>query len=486
MGETGETGETYQQGGVTRVKNVTRESNTQPLLATTRRSRLATPAVVLLLLFGINTMNYLDRLLAVAVGPTLKAEFHLTDAAVGVLTSAFLIVYTLAALPAGLLADRVSRARVVSAGVALWSFMSTATAFVRGFGGLVFTRAAVGIGEASYFPAGSALLSAYYPLKTRARAMSRWGTGQIVGAMLAFILAACFYRIFGEALGWRVAFLVAGLPGLALAIIIWRVPDAPAQPEASFPNPDTPRLTTPAPATPVGALPAAPAVTAIDQLARIATVLRIPTVRLGIVLQALTYIAVTPTATFIPIYLRSRRGPFHLGATEADLLAGTLLVVGGLSGVLLGGYLADWLSARTRGGRILAIGAGFACGLPCYVIMLLSHSILVFAIAGLFAVLALNIQVGPLGAIVQDATPPILRATAVAVVLLLAHLLGDAWASTATGLLSTAMGERTGLALLLVGGPALLAAIVVSVFGARLYARDVARRAHEAAASPPV
>ncbi|HLZ21927.1 MAG TPA: MFS transporter [Ktedonobacterales bacterium] len=461
------------------MKHVTRESNTQPFLPPSRRPRLATPAVVLVLLFGINALNYLDRLLAVAVGPTLKSEFHLTDAAIGVLTSAFLIIYTLAALPAGLLADHFSRARVVAAGVGLWSLMSAATAFVRGFSGLVLTRAAVGIGEASYFPAGTALLSNYYPLKTRARAMSRWGTGQIFGAMLAFVLAALFFHLFGETLGWRVAFLVAGIPGLALAVIMWRVPDAPTHPATSFPHPNAPqspaRMPTPAVRT--------RAITPADHLAHIVAVVRIPTVRLSIVLQALTYIAVTPTATFIPIYLRSRHGPFHLGATQADLLAGALLVVGGLAGVLLGGYLADWLSARTRGGRILAIGAGFACGLPCYVTMLLCHSIVLFAVAGLFAILALNIQVGPLGAVVQDATPPALRATAVAVVLLLAHLLGDAWASTAAGALSTAMGERTALALLFIGAPALLVAVVVSAFGARVYARDVARRAHEAAAS---
>lgn len=475
------------------MNNVTHEANRQPHVATKRRGHLYTPGVVLALLFGINVANYLDRLLAVAVGPTIKATFHLTDAGVGALTSAFLIVYTLAALPAGLLADRVSRARVVAAGVGLWSLMSAATAVVRGFGGLVVTRAAVGIGEASYFPAGTALLSSYYPLKTRARAMSRWGTGQLVGAMLAFLLSALFFRLFGEALGWRVAFLVAGLPGLALAFLMWRVPDAPTQPAASFPNPDTPKLAIPAPIHPVGAQPGvsgAPAASAgstrpaiATLYDRIATVLRIPTVRLGIVLQALTYIAVTPTVTFLPIYLRSRHGPFHLGAAQADLLSGALIVVGGLSGVLLGGYLADWLSARARGGRILAIGVGFACGLPCYVVMLLSHSVALFAIAGLFAVLALNIQVGPLGAIVQDVTPPALRATAVAAGLLLAHLFGDAWASTATGALSTAMGERSSLALLIIGAPALLIATLVSLYGARIYARDVALRAHEAAAA---
>src|SRR5258708_602485 len=111
-------------------------------------ARIRRPAFVFWLLFGINVVNYLDRFIAIAVGPTLKVRFHLHDEQVGLLTSAFLLIYTLSAIPLGLIADRVPRARVVAVGVGLWSLASGATAFVRGFRGLLLTRAAVGIGEA--------------------------------------------------------------------------------------------------------------------------------------------------------------------------------------------------------------------------------------------------------------------------------------------------------------------------------------------------
>src|SRR5262249_12448834 len=114
-----------------------------------------------------------------------------------------------------------------------WSVASAATAFAAGFRGLFAARAAVGIGEASYYPAGTALLSGYFPHSERARVMSRWQAGQIVGMALAFALSAVFVHLFGEALGWRVVFFVAGPPGLVLGVLMWLAADAPAAPAAS-------------------------------------------------------------------------------------------------------------------------------------------------------------------------------------------------------------------------------------------------------------
>jgi MFS transporter, Spinster family, sphingosine-1-phosphate transporter len=467
----------------------TRDNATTPSLpvertAAARQARKApgpAAAWVLWLLFSINVVNYLDRLLVVAVGPTIKAQFHLTDWDIGRLSSAFLIVYTLASLPLGLLADRVARGRVVAVGVALWSVMSGATAFTRGFAGLFVTRTAVGVGEASYFPAGLALLSAYYPLRERARAISQWGAGQIVGAALAFAVSAACYHWLGGGVGWRVAFLVAAVPGLALAALMWPVPDGPGAARAA-------RSPVEARASGGGLAGETWPVQARAALAhawtRVRAVLRIRTVVVSIMLQALIYIAVTPTVTFLTIYIRSSESGLRLNDAQAALVSGVVIVVGGLAGTLSGGYVADWLGERWRGGRLLTVAVGCGVGLPCYVAMLLTHSMQTFIVVGTLAVLALNLQVGPLGAVVQDATPPGLRASAVAVGLLAAHLLGDAWAPTAAGGLSTALGGRTNVGLLLVGAPALLVGVVVAIVGARIYAADVERRTREAMVEP--
>jgi MFS transporter, Spinster family, sphingosine-1-phosphate transporter len=430
--------------------------------------RFATARPVFWLLFSINLVNYLDRLLAVAVGPTLKQQFHLLDRDIGRLSSAFLIVYTLSTLPLGLLADRAPRAKVVSVCLAFWSLVSMATAGVRSFFGLFITRAGVGVGEAGFFPAGMALLSAYFPLEQRARAIGRWGAGQVVGSALAFALGGAFLHWFDTSAGWRLAFLVAGVPGLVLAVLVWRVQEHPGDVHA-------------APAADPAAgdwrhhvrtwLP--------DLLARTRQALSIPTVRYAVALQALTYIVVTPMVTFLPIYLRSRHSPFQLTDSQAALLAGVPLVVGGIAGTLLGGSLADWLGARIRGGRLLAIGAAFALSVPGLLTILLTHSLVVFVLVGTLAVLTLNLQVGPLGAVLQDVTPPRVRASIVAIALLTAHLLSDTWAPTTVGEISTRYGERPAIGLLAIGLPTLLLAVGVAVLGRRAYADDVDRRVRE-------
>jgi MFS family permease len=431
------------------------------------------------LMFAINLFNYLDRLIAVAVGPTLKAEFQLTDRAIGFLSSAFLLIYTVSALPLGALADRSrSRPRVIAAGVGLWSLFSGLTAVARGFGSLVITRALVGVGEASYYPAGTALLSAYYPRAARARVMGRWLTSQMVGILLAFALSGALFALLPASSAWRVAFLVSAAPGLALAALMWFVADSPGARVPSTPavspdvSPDVSRDVSSGVSR--DGSHSAPAVQIRPTFARqLYAVLRIPSIWVVIALQAIIFIVSTPAITFLPIYVRSHEGPFHLGAAHASFMTGLIVVAGGVLGALLGGPLSDWLTRWNPGGRVLAAGCGFLLAAPCYVAMLLTTRLPVFILAGVLAVLALNLPVGPLTAIPQDVSPPRLRATAVAVTLLLSHLLGDVWAPTAVGSLATALHEHAGPALLIVGIPALVVGVIIASAGARLYVRNL-------------
>jgi len=445
--------------------------------AVVRTKWMRNATVVFWLMFAINAVNYLDRLIVVAVGPALKADFNLLDSQIGILSSAFILVYAVAALPCGLLADRFSRTRVITFGVSLWSLMSAATAFVRSFPPLFFTRAMVGVGEASYYPAGSALLGAYYPLKKRARIMSGWQSGQLFGMVLAFAIVALLDSIIDPAREpWRLAFFITGVPGLILALFIWFVKD---QPDVSVESGEELEA---AEAGSVGdahgaALSLSGGFGAMLQ--SVGTVLRIRTIWVVVALQALMFIVVTPAITFLPIYVHSANGPFHLKSNTTALAAGAIIVVGGVSGILLGGVLADKMSARFRGGRVLAVSLGFALAIPFYALALLTSSLPVFILFGIVAVMALNLPVGPLVAALTDATPPLLRATAFAVALSLAHLLGDVWAPYLVGGISTGLHEHANLALLIVGLPCLAIAAIAAFFGARIYSGDVAKQAHQ-------
>jgi sugar phosphate permease len=433
--------------------------------------------VVFWLMFAINAVNYLDRLIDVAVGPALKSDFNLRDSQIGILSSAFILVYAVAALPCGLLADRFSRTRVITFGVSLWSLMSAATAFVRSFPLLFLTRAMVGVGEASYYPAGSALLGAYYPLKKRARIMSGWQSGQLFGMVLAFGIVALLDSIIDPAREpWRLAFFITGIPGLILAFFIWFVKDQPSVSVESAEEQESD-----AAGHVVDAHGAALSLSGGfgAMMQTVGTVLRIRTVWVVVALQALMFIVVTPAITFLPIYVHSENGPFHLKSNTTALVAGAIIVVGGVSGILLGGVLADKMSARFRGGRVLAVSLGFGLAIPFYAVALLTSSLPVFILFGIVAVMALNLPVGPLVAALTDATPPLLRATAFAVALSLAHLLGDVWAPYLVGGISTGLHEHANLALMIVGLPCLAIAAIAAFFGARIYSSDVAKQAHQ-------
>jgi MFS family permease len=401
----------------------------------------------------------MDRLIVVAVGPTLKIAFQLNNNQIGLLSSAFLLIYTVAALPLGALADRArSKARVVAWGVWLWSLFSGLTGLARGFIGLITTRALVGIGEATYYPAGTALLSAYFPREARARIMGRWQAAQLVGILLAFVLAGTLFAILPASLAWRIAFLLTALPGLALGALMWFVADTPSAPSVDEP-------------TNASAISATPAQQPKQSLlAQALEALHTPTIWVVIILQAIIFIAATPAITFLPIYVRSSSGPFHLNASQASYLIGAIIVIGGLAGTLLGGQLADRLTRWHAGGRALAVAIGLLIALPCYSAMLLTHNLLAFSVLGLLSVLALNLPAGPLTAIPQDVAAPGLRATVVAVTMLLSHLLGDVWSPAAVGALATALGERANLALLIIGAPALAIGVVFALIGAKRYA----------------
>src|SRR6202521_1198349 len=164
---------------------------------------------------GINFLNYMDRWVAAAASPLIQKEFRLSDAQIGLLDSAFLLVYAAAALPFGYWADRGVRRTVVGVGVAIWSIATLFTGFARSFVQLFLSRAVLGIGEASYYPAGTSLLSDYFPKEQRGRAMSIWGAGSAVGIAVGF--AGGGYV--AEKFGWRRAFLFAALPGLVCALL---------------------------------------------------------------------------------------------------------------------------------------------------------------------------------------------------------------------------------------------------------------------------
>src|SRR6266516_1443837 len=330
---------------------------------------------VLALMFGINLFNYLDRYVAASVAPMVKRELNLTDSEIGLFGTAFLLVYAIAAVPFGYWGDRGVRKNVIAVGIAIWSVATLLTGFARNYFQLFVSRAAVGIGEASYYPAGTSLMSDYFPKEQRSRVMSIWGAGSTVGIALGF--AGGGYL--ADKFGWRSVFFIAGGPGLLFALLAYRMRE-PLR----------------------GAVERGPSLarTADAGLKQFLPLLRIPTLRATITAQTLLFFVLASNAFWLPTVLQRR---FELSATNAVLLAGVVIVVGGLIGTLAGGWLADKRALKTPRAHLEVRIAGFVAGAVLITIAILSPlnigPIPVFVPAFLLGVVSVYLYAGPFTAL---------------------------------------------------------------------------------------
>jgi MFS family permease len=172
---------------------------------------------VLGMLTLVYVFNFLDRQLLVILQEPIKAELGLSDTQLGLLSGlAFAAVYVTAALPLAQLAERWSRRSMVALSLAAWSGMTAITGFVNSFAQLLFARAAVGIGEAGASPASHSIISDIFPINRRATALAFYSIGINLGVLLGFLLGGWINEFFG----WRMAFIIVGIPGIALALVV--------------------------------------------------------------------------------------------------------------------------------------------------------------------------------------------------------------------------------------------------------------------------
>jgi MFS family permease len=156
-----------------------------------------------------------------------KKDLHFSDTSIGFLGSVFILMSFVATIPAGYMADRLKRTRVIAVVLASWGAISALNAAVRNFGQFVAVRAALGIGETVDNPGSASLLADYYPATLRGRAYAYQRAAPALGTAIGIALGGAV----GSALGWRAAFLIVGVPGSLLALWMWRSPE-PARGES--------------------------------------------------------------------------------------------------------------------------------------------------------------------------------------------------------------------------------------------------------------
>lgn len=379
----------------------------------------------------LNFLNYIDRFILAAVLPRVKTELILTDFQLGLLANIFLVTYFVTSPIFGALGDRLSRPRLMAAGVSAWSIATAAAGITANFVQLLIARAWVGIGEAAYASISPALLSDYFPRAQRGRAFAVFYVAIPVGSAAGFLLGGALERAFG----WRAGFYAVGLPGIALALLALRLPDPirGAMEEPSLSGRGRRRETQARQGEASIDVP----IKGLHLCATLSGLIR-NTVYAGTVLGYAAYtFALGGLAFFMPTYFERVRG---LELSRANFIVGSVTVFAGLSGTFLGGYLGDRTAARIKHGQLWLSGASsIAAVIPAWQALTVASSpsyVVWFFIAEFF----LFLSTGPVNVVIVSAVHPSVRAMAMAVSIFVIHLLGDAISPPVIGWLADAHG----------------------------------------------
>jgi MFS family permease len=360
-------------------------------------ARAISPTVTLVILTLVYVVNYLDRqILGILNGP-IKAEFHLTNTQIGLLNGpAFALIYATLGIPIAALADRVNRRNVIAATMVLFSIMTILCGYAQTFWQLLLARFGTGIGEAGTSPSVASILADLYPRARRAAALAFYSAGLNIGLLLGFFGGG----LIAELYGWRSAFLVAGLPGLALAAILMLCVREPVRGHVE-------RLED-----------RAPSPSFAEVLAWLRGQRSFGWMALGTSLSSFGgYAAIA----FVPLFLRQSH---HMSLHAI----GFVLAIGtggfGALGTWLAGVLADRFGRRDVRWNMYVPMLAWGFSAPFVPIFLLSSNLYVVLASGIAPAFVGAVYVGPAQAMSQALVPLRMRVRTSAILLFILNILG--------------------------------------------------------------
>lgn len=390
------------------------------------RGLITGASVALSVLAFINLFNYLDRYLLAALVESIKhSELRLTDTELGSLQTAFLLVFSLIAPLFGALGDRRSRPRLIAVGVACWSVATVLSGLAQSYLALFAARAAVGVGEAAYVTIAPSLLADYFPRAQRGRVMAIFFCGIPVGSALGYVVGGVMDQHFG----WRTAFFIAGAPGLALALLCLALGDPPRGSQDA-----------PAGRAALDTGPGRAAAGAERTGGAYSALARNRPYMLTILGYAAYTFALGGLAFWMPAFLERVRGVSRI---EATMSFGEIVVVTGLVGTFLGGWLGDLSARRSPQAHLRLSAIATLLAAPAAWVALTTRSTAIYDVAMVTAQLMMFLSTGPINAAILNLVSPLQRASANALGVLSIHVLGDVPSPWLIGRLSDAssLGE---------------------------------------------
>jgi MFS family permease len=399
------------------------------------------PLWPLLVMAGVSLVDQIDTAVARGVLPVLEDEWHLSDTQLGLITSVFVVVATIATIPAGWVADHYRRTRVIGWTLLSWSGLILLSATAVNYLNLLVARAIMGVGQAVDDPASTSYLGDSYPARMRGRVFSATQVSFFLGTGIGLALGGWV----GETFGWRWAFAVVGLPGAVVAIAAFRLRE-PRRGEAELPESMTweeiaalpPREVTHA----SGAEGLSP-----GQFARLASTELISQLRMIFGIRTMRYVLIGVAAllftvagisTWLPIYYERYA---DMSVTRATAVVGVVLGVGGLIGTIGGGWFSDHSHHRWKGGRIVIV---VWSAVLCAALFMISFAVepvgLRIALQFVGVVAAAGCAPG-LRAAMTDVVPPDSRGVGASAMALTSSLLGTALAPVLVGAVSSLTGS---------------------------------------------
>jgi MFS family permease len=370
--------------------------------------RTSTPHLVftLLVLLGINTMNFFDRQVLGAVQESIKQQWSLSDSQLGGLGTAFILLYAVIGLPLGHLADVWRRKWLLAGGVALWSLFTVASGFAWGFWSLFVFRLGVGVGEASCAPTATSLIGDLVPAGQRTRAMSLFMIGLPLGLALSFLVSSSVAQHYGS---WQAAFFVAGAPGLVLAVLALFIAD-PVRGDVPQPTHSLPALVV------------------------MRRVLSKPTMWWLIGSGALHNFNMYALGSFIASFFKR----YHEVSIERAGQISSLVYGFGALGIFGAGWLGDRAYRHSVSGRLNVAWIGLLLAIPCLLLALAAPPGAARWCAGwlLLGCMLLYAYYGTVYATIQDIIEAPLRGMAMAIYFCAMYFLGAMLGPAGTGWLS--------------------------------------------------